>query len=109
MGEPDTFLTDERRAVLNGEYTGAANVRRTHEARIKARSRSALDELIEVAESHEINNGEVFDPKKLRALLTAIAHAGGLIDEDYQHVSDAYRNALYVEIDQFLRGWEGDR
>jgi hypothetical protein len=41
--------------------------------------------------------------------LTAIAHAGGLIDEDYQHVSDAYRNALYVEIDQFLRGWEGDR
>lgn len=109
MGEPDTFLTDERRAVLNGEYTGAANVERTHKARIKARSQSAIDELIEVASSHETNNGEIFDPKQINTLLNEIAHPSGLMDEDYQHTSEAYRNALYVAVDQFLRDWEGGR
>ena len=108
MGEPNTFLTDERQAVLNGEYDGAANVERTHKARIKARSQSALDELIEVAKSPEVSNGEIFDPKKLRTLLTEIVWPGGLVNPDYQHVSDAYRKTLYVEIDQFLRGWEDE-
>lgn len=108
MGEPDAFLTDERRDVLNDEYDGAENVERTHQSRIKARSRSAIDELIEVAESPKINNGEVFDPVKLRYLLTSISRRGGLAEEDYQHVSDAYRHALYVEIDQFLRDWNDE-
>ena len=106
MSEPDTFLTDERRAVLRGEYGGAENVERTHRSRIKARSQSALSELIEVAGSEEIDNAEVFDPKQIRALLTTILYKGGLVDPDYQHVSDAYRNAMYFEMSQFLRGWE---
>lgn len=106
VSKPDTFLTDERRAVLNGEYDGTENVERTHKSRIKARSQSALSELIEVAESEEIDNAEVFDPKQIRTLLTTILYKGGLIEPEYQHVSDAYRNAMYFELSQFLKGWD---
>ena len=69
---PSTFLTPERRSVLNGEYDGAENVERTHKSRIRARSRTALEELIEVAESNEIDTREVFDPDDVFRLLRAI-------------------------------------
>lgn len=107
VAETDTFLTDARRAVLNGEYDGAANVERTHESRIRDRSRSALAELVEVANSTEIENESVFDPEMVRAFLTSLATRGGLQEHGYEHVSEAYRNALYVEIDQVLRNWDG--
>lgn len=114
MGETNTFLTDERRAVLTGEYEGAENVERTHKSRIRARARSALDELIQVARSEEIENAKVFDPEKLATLVFWVYNdpsqqpPGGLnadIDdwEGFSNSFENYRRAVYVEIDQQMR------
>lgn len=95
------FLTDQRRDVLTGDYDGAANTERTHQSRIRSRARSALAELIEVAESDAIENESVFDPDQLRYLLTAIMQGGGGLDP-YEPPED-YQNAVYVEVDRSLR------
>lgn len=108
----DTFLTDERRAVLNGEYDGAENVERTHRSRIKSRARSAVGELIEVARSEEIENRDVFDPKQVGLLLgllvddPAVMPAGGLTNKPTdlsvpdRHIK--YRNAVHSEATSTL-------
>lgn len=75
MGEkPNAFLTDERRAVLADDYDGSESVKRTHKSRIRERARSAVDELIEVAQSKEIENADVFEPAKIGTLLFWIMH-----------------------------------
>jgi len=110
----DAFLTDERRAVLNGEYDGAANTERTHKSRIRARSRQAIEELIEVAQSPEIDNGDVFDPDDLARLVDALMapreatitprwNYGGTPDE-FRDEYD-YQLALWGRLDHTLRGY----
>jgi hypothetical protein len=85
----DVFLTDKRTDVLNREYEGSESVRRTHESRIRQRARTAISELIEVADSPVIDNADVFEPEEVGRLLAAILSdpsqmptAGGLIVED---------------------------
>ncbi|MFW5918424.1 MAG: hypothetical protein ACOCR0_02970 [Haloferacaceae archaeon] len=73
------FLTDQRRAVLAGEYDGEPNTERTHKSRIRSRAKTALQELIEVAESDAIDNADVFEPNDLARLIDALMHhADGL-------------------------------
>lgn len=112
------FLTDTRRALLNDEYGGKESSRATERSRIKNRAGVALDELIEVAESDQIDNTDVFDPADVHRLLVALTTppmgAGPVdptnpedsLDDDWQ----AYRDRLYVQlskVQQFQR--ETDR
>jgi hypothetical protein len=101
-----TFLTDSRRDVLEGNADDLTEQSlRNAKSRIRVRSRLALDELIEVAESHEIENAEVFDPDDVFRLLSALvapdeySHPVEGPPEDYQ----AYRNRLHVQMDKLLR------
>lgn len=106
MGEPKTFLTDKRRAVLTGKYEGAENTERVHRRNIKNRATTALEELIEVAESDVIDNTEVFDPVDVHRLLIALTtppmtdgpvdpiNPEDSLDDDWQ----AYRDRLYVQM-----------
>jgi hypothetical protein len=109
--ETPVFLTEQRRAVLEGDYSkkfdGGASTERTHHTRIRQRTTTALDELIEVAESRPIHNPDVFDPqavaKLVRTLLTMPEH----LDEDNPDDEDA-RQSYHAYRDQ-LRGavaWE---
>lgn len=114
--QPNAFLTDERRAVLAGAYEGEENVERTHKSRIRARARSALAELTEVARSEEIDNADVFEPEAVGTLLFWILRdparltdleGGGLVkDEDLPDSYQQYRNSLYVEIDKQMRKFD---
>jgi hypothetical protein len=70
--EPSVFLTDERTAVLNGEYTGSENTYRTHKSNIRQRAQTALKELIQVAASPEIENSDVFEPNDLARLIDSL-------------------------------------
>lgn len=114
MSEPNTFLTDERRAVLTGDYDGSESVERTHKSRIRQRARSAISELIEVAQSPEIENSEVFSPSQIGTLLFWIMHdpaettspSGGLLglgiheDTEYSDEFEQYRRAVHSEVGQ---------
>lgn len=104
MSNPDTFLTDERRAVLRGEYEGSENVERTHKSRIRERARSALNELQDVADSPHISNHDVFEPKEVGNLLFYIlrdpGHYGpdpGLTEEPPEEVKQ-YRDAVLAQL-----------
>lgn len=115
MSEPNAFLTDERRAVLTGDYGGSENVERTHKSRIRQRANSAISELIEVAQSPVIENADVFDPAEIGTLLFWIMHdpsqttTGGLVGEvedeslptvDYTDKFEQYRRAVHSEVAQ---------
>lgn len=110
MADEKVFLTDSRREVLNGEYDGADNVRRTHKTRIRSKSRTALSELIDVATSPEIDNSDVFEPEQIRVLLTTLlVGSGGFEDDDMPTYMQAwepdpdYANSVYVAADRALR------
>lgn len=67
------FLTEERRDILEGNDRDLTDQSLTvAKSRIRSRTRTALEELTEVAESNEIDNSEVFEPAQITALLTAI-------------------------------------
>lgn len=109
------LLTDSRREYLNGEFDGTDTAARKHRSRITNRTEIALEELVEIAESPEIDNTDVFDPddvfRLLRALLTPDRDRlvddapGGLTtnremgDQDFNE----YADRLYVQLDKFLR------
>lgn len=114
------FLTDERRTVLSGEYDGADSTERAHRSNIRARSRTALDELIEVAASPEIDNSEVFDPDQvfrlLRALLTPRQEdldddefVNFVTSEKYGDDFIGYADRLYVNMDRVMKPYRDGR
>jgi hypothetical protein len=120
VGETTVFLTDSRRAVLEGEYDGAENTKRTHKSRIRDRGRTALAELIEVAQSAEIDNADVFDPEQVGALLFWILNdpsyvddldgdTGGPITDLLPDDRAAYRGAVYVQAHQQLQQFDDPR
>lgn len=108
MGEQDTpvFLTEARREVLSGDYDGAENTERTHKSRIRARTRTAVDELLVVAASDEIDNADVFDPEKLRALITTLTRGPGGLDP--WEPDEDYANSVHVAVDKAIHGIEAD-
>jgi hypothetical protein len=108
------FLTDKRRDVLAGESDLEGNSLAVSKSRIRKRARLALTELIEVAESEQIDSSDIFDPTDVHRLLVALTTppmADGpvdpmnpeeTIDDDWQ----AYRDRLYVQlskVQQFQR------
>ena len=111
--ETPAFLTDDRRAVLRGEYDGDPAVERTHRSRIRSRARTALQELIEVAESDAIDNADVFEPNDLARLVHALmTPPDGLTprwgyDGDPADYRDryAYQFALHGRLNHALDGY----
>lgn len=106
---PDrVLLTDTRREVLKGTYDGAESSKRTQKSRIRTRSRLALDELIEVAESPHIDSADVFDPSKVSQLLYALMLPDEpvLPGEEPSEEHQEYQRELYVEIDRVLRVYQ---
>lgn len=91
---PDkVFLTETRRNVLNGEYEGNDDSLTVEKSRIRTRARTALEELIELARSDEIDNSEVFEIHELNALLRGLMgcdltprHEMDVDDETYREI-----------------------
>lgn len=107
------FLTEKREAVLNGEYDGSDDALRNQKSRLRRSAQTALQELITVAASPEIENAEVFDPEQIHILLKILLTGrGGLVGDDVPadleawHPAKEYRNEMYVAIDQVLRNTE---
>ena len=103
---PKAFLTETRKGVLDGDWEGSDSTHRSHKSDIRQKSKAAIEELIEVAESREIDNKQVFDPEQIRHLLVAIAQPGGLVEDEYEHASEEFRNELYFEVNRFLLGFQ---
>jgi hypothetical protein len=127
------FLTEKRRDVLNGEYEGSPDALRNQKSRLRKSARTALEELIAVANSEEIENGEVFHPNDLARLVHALmTPADGLTplknfdgtEVEYRqqyayqfavhgrlsHTLDGYDQLLHELPDEpdFLEGWDAD-
>lgn len=106
MSQPDhTFLTEKRREILNDESDWEQSSINVEKSRIKNRARTALQELIMVAESPEIDHTDVFDQddvfKLLRALMTPshrreeIEHG---LNPDYPDDFQQYTDRLQTQM-----------
>jgi hypothetical protein len=111
------FLTDSRRDVLEGNADDLTEQSlRNAKSRIRVRARLALAELIEVAESEEIDQTEVFEPDDIAQLLQALLTAknpdhiegadevaGGLISQDdYTDDFRAYSDRLQNQMGKLI-------
>lgn len=108
------FLTDSRRDVLNGVDELTDQSRYNAKSRIRQRARMALQELIEVAASPEIDNADVLEPNVLARLLDAAMVPQGTtitprwnFDGDPAEYRDTYRYqlALHGRLDHALDGY----
>jgi len=111
----DGFLSDTHRKVLTGDFDGADSTLRTHKSEIRKRSKAALRDLIDVANSPEIGNestvdgDRLFEPKDdLNTLLSSILSPGGLASHTVDGPSEAYQHEVYVEVDTVLSQLRGD-
>lgn len=75
------ILTDNRRDVLEGRSDWSDDAIINEKSRIRNKSRTALDELIEVAQSNRIENRSVFDPEQVGMLLFWILNDPAMIDD----------------------------
>lgn len=111
------FLTDKRRAVLEGEADELADATiRNHKSRIRTRARIALEELTEVAMSDEIDNDDIFTPQQLDTLLRAILgdleeieplYEMETQDEEYEHQQTyRYEKLLTRTLQNTLEDYE---
>jgi hypothetical protein len=129
MASDNAFLTERRREVLEGltaEEMGIhEGTRREHRAALKRQAKAALSELIEVAESDEIDQTDVFDPDEIFRLLATLLHAkpsaghyegevpGGLVDRDditdpYTDEFTAYRDRLQLRMAKLVLKYDHD-
>jgi len=102
------FLTSARKDALN-HYDPENSNHRVHKSRVKNRASQALDELLWVAANGAIENADVFEEEKVKALLTTLLQgSGGIVvggetdlpDEATVSKPDPdYRNSLYVAIE----------
>jgi hypothetical protein len=97
------LMTDAREEVLDGSYTGKETALRNQKSRLRASSRTALEELIQVAESRQIDNTEIFTPEQIYRLLdTLLTGQGGVIGDDIdpekRAFSPSYRTELYAAV-----------
>jgi len=117
------FLTDSRRDVLLGDTDHLTDQSlATAKSRIRNRSRLALGELIEVAQSPAIDNEDVFEPEEVYTLISTLLNgSGGLVHgEEVPHPDELrdqydryeavawepyedYVQELYMKIDGGLR------
>lgn len=112
------FLTDSRRDVLEGTSDLTDQSLYNAKSRIRTRARLALEELIEVAASSEIDNADVFTEQEIKQLVSLLLHGdGGLIggdvadnlpeawDPDPEYALSLY-TALSAQLGQFERRHE---
>jgi hypothetical protein len=104
------LLTEQRENVLNGEYDGSDAALRNQKSRLRTSSQTALQELTQVAESHELDHTEIFDPDDVFRLLRALLLPksmhfpdgelpGGLVHEhETTDEWEAYRSRLQVQL-----------
>lgn len=108
--EEHAFLSDRRRSIVEGataDDLGIADTTyRQHRAAVKRQSQLALQELLQVAASPEIDNAEVFDPVLISTLLEMLltGNTSGLQPEglpDYRPGKPApeYTSELYERVD----------
>jgi len=116
----NAFLTERRREYLDGDYDLSRSKDRHLKHSLKQSTGLALNELIEVAESHHIDNTEVFDPDEVFRLLRALLspRQEDLEPDEFVHFvgpekygSDfvAYADALYVQIDKVMKPYRDSR
>jgi hypothetical protein len=111
----DLFLTENRRDVLDGSTNWADGSVTTEKSRIRGKTKTAISELIEVAQSTEIENRSVFDPEQIGTLLYwilndpalfPIEQRGGLIgtaDEPPEGVSEEAYTKIPEDLQQYQR------
>lgn len=102
------FLTDARRDVLNGEFDGKEITKRSQKSKIRTRSRLAIDELIDVFESDEIDNTKSFDPEQIARLIRALMPHPDEIESfpEYDGTAEEHTNEyswLYTLLHQIQR------
>lgn len=110
------FLTDTRRDVLEGEFDGPDATKRSHKSRIRTRARMALQELIEVAQSSEIDNTDVFEPKEITSFTESLifnGRSGGITpmlnwegDYDDYYSEYAYQRQLAHLLSHQMKNWD---
>ena len=111
------FLTDKNRDVLFGRYEGSENAQRNQKSRIRSKSANALNDLIAVADSGNIDNTtDVFDPDQVYALLVALTIDRDTFDTDdpddphHKQVDDDFRREILEAVDKFRVVYhQGDR
>jgi hypothetical protein len=120
------LLTDTRKDLLEGDYDSSNPTHRNRKHRLKESSKTALDELIQIAQSPIIDNTEIFETEQVarltRALLTPdVVHTEGgglwpgtedLPDELTVTVSDEYQqyqDRLYVVLDDPMHSYRDSR
>lgn len=111
------FLTETRRKVLEGEFEGSDATKRSHKSRIRTRARMALQELTEVAQSSEIDNADVFDPKDVTSFTESLifnGRSGGITpmwnwegdDYDDYYAEYAYQRQLAHLLSHQMDSWD---
>lgn len=75
------ILTDSRREVLAGKSDWSNDAIINEKSRIRSKSRTALDELMTIAQSTEIENRSVFDPEQVGTLLFWILNDPAMIED----------------------------
>lgn len=108
MEDTPTFLTDKRRDVLLGRYDGTEATKRSHKSKIKTRTKTALNEIIAVADAGTIeNDDEIFDPDQVYALLVSLTtdrDTFGTDDPDDPHqkeIDPEFRRKIIEAVDEF--------
>lgn len=114
MTRDNIFLTENRRDVLAGTSDWSTQSVRNERSRIKRHARLALAELIEVAESPEIDNADIFDPDQVANLIDAMIapeHEPITPRWNFDGTTDEFRDeyeyqlALWSRLDYTLRGY----
>jgi hypothetical protein len=62
------LLTDTRKDLLEGDYDSSNPTHRNRKHRLKESSKTALDELIQIAQSPIIDNTEIFETEQVASL-----------------------------------------
>jgi hypothetical protein len=112
MTRDKTFLTENRRDVLTDDCDWSTQAVRNERSRIKNLARIALAELIEVAESQEIDTRDVFDPDDVFNLLQAILLPDGYVGPYYPS-SDApdewlaYHYRIQIQLQKLVQPAQG--
>lgn len=94
------FLTEKREQLLNGEYEGSPENLRAAKYRLRKSCRTALRELIAVAESEEIESADVFEPNDLARLIDYLmVPSGGLTPRwNYDGDPEEFREEYLYQI-----------
>jgi len=119
---PDNaFLTDRRREFLEGEYDLSRSKDRHLKKSLNDSTKTALEELIEVAQSPHIDNHEVFEPAQVAQLVEAVLRP---TQNDLEPVDEfvsvetiekytdnhlTHCDRLYVELDRLMHPYRDGR